>query len=94
MTKLRDAYFFEYITFKDFNTTIEDANHLVKFCRPFPCKVNLIEYNTVEGTGLYKAQEDQILKFKDYVASKGVTITFRRSRGKDIDAACGQLANK
>ncbi len=86
--------YYEYILFKNFNESVEDANELVDFCRNVPCKVNMIEYNTVAGTGLEKAKLDKLLKFQETVARQGITITLRRSRGKDIDAACGQLANK
>ncbi|MCL4121659.1 UNVERIFIED_CONTAM: hypothetical protein GTU68_044137 [Idotea baltica] len=86
--------YYEYILFNNFNESVEDANELVDFCKNVPCKVNMIEYNTVEGTGLEKAKEDKLLKFQETVARQGITITLRRSRGKDIDAACGQLANK
>ena len=86
--------YYEYILFNNFNESVQDANELVDFCKNVPCKVNMIEYNTVEGTGLEKAKEDKLLKFQETVARQGITITLRRSRGKDIDAACGQLANK
>lgn len=86
--------YYEYILFNNFNESVQDANELVAFCRNVPCKVNMIEYNTVAGTGLEKAKEEKLLKFQQTVARQGITITLRRSRGKDIDAACGQLANK
>lgn len=86
--------YYEYILFNNFNESVEDALELVDFCRNIPCKVNMIEYNTVEGTGLEKAKEEKLLRFQQTVANQGITITLRRSRGKDIDAACGQLANK
>ncbi|MCB0516567.1 MAG: 23S rRNA (adenine(2503)-C(2))-methyltransferase RlmN [Chitinophagales bacterium] len=86
--------YFEYIMFKNFNDSLQDAKELVRFCRNFPCKVNLIEYNTVEGTGMHKSEEDALFAFQQYLQAKNITCTLRRSRGKDIDAACGQLANK
>ena len=68
---------------------------MVKLCRrQFPVRVNVIEYNPVPGVVFEKAEEDQIDRFAKRVRDKGVMITVRRSRGKDIDAACGQLANK
>ena len=85
---------YEYIAFKDINDRIEDAKNLVKLCQYFPVKVNIIEYNTVEGLDFVKTDEDSLNKFAKYVSNQKVTITVRRSRGKDIDAACGQLANK
>lgn len=85
---------YEYIAFDHFNEGEEDAKNLVKLCSKFPVKVNVIEYNTVEGVSLTKASQERVDAFARYVRSKGVMISVRRSRGKDIDAACGQLANK
>ena len=86
---------FEYIALKGFNDTFEDADRLVKLCRgQFPVKVNVIEYNPVPGVPFEKSDERQVDKFARRVRDKGVMITVRRSRGKDIDAACGQLANQ
>jgi 23S rRNA (adenine2503-C2)-methyltransferase len=93
MTHARISY--EYIALKGFNDTLEDADRLVKLCRKqFPVKVNVIEYNPVSGVPFEKADEAQVDKFARRVRDKGVMITVRRSRGKDIDAACGQLANQ
>lgn len=91
-TKNRISY--EYIAFDHFNESIEDAKNLAKLCSRFPVKVNIIEYNKVEGVSLQKAQEERVDAFAKYIRDKGVMISVRRSRGKDIDAACGQLANK
>ncbi len=86
---------YEYIALKGFNDSFEDADKLVKLCRgQFPVKVNVIEYNPVSGVSFEKADENQVDKFARRVRDKDVMITVRRSRGKDIDAACGQLANK
>lgn len=85
---------YEYITFKNFNDSIEDAKNLVKLCKHFPVKVNIIEYNPIEGLNFTKSDEDSINKFALYLRKNDVMCTIRRSRGKDIDAACGQLANK
>ncbi len=86
---------FEYIAFRDFNDEIEDAENLLKLCRKVPnVKVNIIEYNKVEGVELEKADEAKIDRFARHLSRNGVAVTVRRSRGKDIDAACGQLANK
>lgn len=92
--KTRNKITFEYIAFKDFNESIEDAKELLAFCKNVPSKVNIIEYNPT-GDGLFeKANEDKINKFAAFLVKNGVQATVRRSRGKDIDAACGQLANK
>ncbi len=92
MTKNRISY--EYIAFRGFNDQIEDAQKLVKLCKRFPVKVNIIEYNPIDGVDFTKSDEDQINSFASYLRAKDVMVTVRRSRGKDIDAACGQLANK
>lgn len=93
LTRGRISY--EYIALNGFNDTLQDADRLVKLCRrQFPVRVNVIEYNTVEGVPFHKSDEATIDKFARRVRDKGVMITVRRSRGKDIDAACGQLANK
>lgn len=85
---------YEYIALNGFNDTLEDAAQLLKLCRRFPVKLNIIEYNPIEGEVFSKSDEPVINKFAAYLAEKGVAVTLRRSRGKDIDAACGQLANK
>jgi 23S rRNA (adenine2503-C2)-methyltransferase len=85
---------YEYIAFQGFNDTLDDAKKLAALCRQFPVKVNIIEYNPIDGKHFQKADEDRINQFAKYLRSKEVMVTLRRSRGKDIDAACGQLANK
>lgn len=93
MTHARISY--EYIALKGFNDTMEDADRLVRLCRgQFPVKVNVIEYNPVPDVPFERADEKQVDMFARRVRDKGVMITVRRSRGKDIDAACGQLANQ
>lgn len=85
---------FEYILFKDFNDTVADAKKLVKLCRRFPVHVNLIEYNPVAGLDFAKPNKNTMEHFQMILQEKGVDAQLRVSRGKDIDAACGQLANK
>jgi 23S rRNA (adenine2503-C2)-methyltransferase len=85
---------YEYIVFKGFNDELQDAKELAEFCKVIPCKVNLIEYNPIDGGEFLNADENKIEAFKDYLVSKRLIVNIRRSRGKDIDAACGQLANK
>jgi len=85
---------FEYIVFKDFNDTLVDAKELALFCKAVPCKINLIEYNPIDGEDFINTEEDKLEAFNKYLESKNLICNIRRSRGKDIDAACGQLANK
>jgi len=85
---------FEYILFKDFNDSIQDADELVKIYRQVPADlVNIIEYNPIDAAKYEKPEEDAVRQFMNYLESKKVNAHLRRSRGKDIDAACGQLAN-
>ena len=85
---------YEYIVFKGFNDELQDAKELARFCKYVPCKVNLIEYNPIDGGGFMNASEEKLDAFKDYLVSQHIIVNIRKSRGKDIDAACGQLANK
>lgn len=86
---------YEYIAFQHFNDSLDDAARLVQLCRrKFPVRVNIIEYNPIGGVVFEKSDENRLNEFAAYLAREGVTVTVRRSRGKDIDAACGQLANK
>ncbi|WP_338792800.1 23S rRNA (adenine(2503)-C(2))-methyltransferase RlmN [Bernardetia sp. MNP-M8] len=85
---------YEYILFDDFNDSLKDADELYRFCKHVPCRVNIIEYNPIEEAEYKKPTEERIEKFAGYLIKRGVRTTVRRSRGKDIDAACGQLANK
>ncbi len=85
---------FEYIVFENFNDEISDAMELETFCRKTKAKVNLIEYNPIDDGKFKNASANKIDAFKNYLENKGIIVNIRRSRGKDIDAACGQLANK
>jgi 23S rRNA (adenine2503-C2)-methyltransferase len=84
----------EYVMLKGFNDTMADARALAEFCRNFPVKVNLIQYNAVENVPYEDSGQDRTEAFKAYLDKKNMVVNIRRSRGKDIDAACGQLANK
>ena len=92
--KTKNPVTYEYILFYNFNDSLEDAEELYQFTRHLPCKVNIIEYNPVADTPFSKADEGTLDKFAAYLDKRGVTVKVRRSRGKDIDAACGQLAGK
>ncbi|MBC6490466.1 23S rRNA (adenine(2503)-C(2))-methyltransferase RlmN [Flavihumibacter stibioxidans] len=86
---------FEYILFKDFNDSLKDAEELVKIYRQVPADlVNIIEYNPIDLASFEKPDEEKTMQFMHYLEKHRVNVRLRRSRGKDIDAACGQLANK
>jgi 23S rRNA (adenine2503-C2)-methyltransferase len=85
---------FEYIVFKDFNDSIQDAKELADYCKKVPAKVNIIEYNPIDDGEFQQTLPERLKAFVDYLESRNVIVNVRRSRGKDIDAACGQLANK
>ena len=92
--KTRNKITLEYIAFQHFNDGIDDAKNLAHFCRSFPAMVNIIEYNPIEGFNMQKSDEGRLNQFAHALDRLGIATTVRRSRGKDIDAACGQLANK
>jgi 23S rRNA (adenine2503-C2)-methyltransferase len=93
--KTKNDITFEYILFKGENDSLKDAADLVKIYRQVPVHlVNIIEYNPVEGVPYVKPDREDTQKFMDYLAAHRVNVRLRISRGKDIDAACGQLANK
>jgi 23S rRNA (adenine2503-C2)-methyltransferase len=86
---------FEYILFKDFNDSQQDADDLIKIYRQVPADlVNIIEYNPIDNARFQKPDEEVVDRFMNYLGKNRVNARLRRSRGKDIDAACGQLANK
>ena len=92
--KTDSAVTYEYIVFKDFNDGIADARELAEFAKIVPVKINLIEYNPIDGGEFLQTTEDRLQAFKQVLWDQGLQVNLRRSRGKDIDAACGQLANK
>ena len=86
---------FEYILFKNFNDSLKDADELIKIYRQVPADlVNIIEYNPIDQANFQKPNEETVQQFMSYLEKHRVNARLRRSRGKDIDAACGQLANK
>lgn len=85
---------YEYIVWKDINDKREDIEALVAFCKYVPCKVNLIEYNPIDDGTFQQASSEATQWYIDSLERNRIPVTVRRSRGKDIDAACGQLANK
>jgi len=93
-TETKNPITLEYIVFDRFNDQISDAEELYQFSQNFPCKINLIEYNPISLAAYKNAKADKIEAFESYLQRKGMIANVRRSRGKDIDAACGQLALK
>lgn len=91
-TKRKVTY--EYVVWKGINDTEEHAKALLKFCKIIPSKVNLIEYNPIDDGEFQQAGEHALNMYMDLLEKNGITTRIRKSRGKDIDAACGQLANK
>jgi 23S rRNA (adenine2503-C2)-methyltransferase len=85
---------FEYIIFDGFNDELIDARELADFAKCVPCKINIIEYNPIDGEPFKQAEQDKVDKFAAFLEDRNMIVNVRRSRGKDIDAACGQLANK
>ena len=85
---------FEYIVWEGINDQKEDIHALVALCKRIPSKVNIIQYNTIDGSLMKQAQQSVIDDYITALTRARVKVTYRRSRGLDIDAACGQLANK
>ena len=92
--KTKSRITFEYVVWKGINDRREDIEALVDYCKKVPSKVNLIEYNAIEEDGFVQADDEVIELYKTELERNRITVNVRRSRGKDIDAACGQLANK
>jgi 23S rRNA (adenine2503-C2)-methyltransferase len=92
--KTKSKVSYEYVVWKDINDNKESIDALLKFCKYVPCKVNLIEYNPIDHGEFQQASEESINAYIKALETAGIVVKVRRSRGKDIDAACGQLANK
>ncbi|MCS7086822.1 MAG: 23S rRNA (adenine(2503)-C(2))-methyltransferase RlmN, partial [Bacteroidia bacterium] len=82
----------EYIVFEGFNDTPDDAENLSYFARTIPTKINIIEYNPIPECSLSNANPDNFKRFISYLEKKGHIVNVRRSRGGDVNGACGQLA--
>ena len=93
-SKTKKIVTYEYIVWNNINDDDEHINALVDFCKFSPSKVNLIEYNSTENSLFNSASDNIIDKYIDALEKNKIPVTIRKSRGKDIDAACGQLANK
>lgn len=92
--KTKNRITYEYVVWKGINDQRKDVDALVEFCKFAPSKVNLIEYNPIDDGEFQQANSKAIDMYVSVLESNNITVTVRRSRGKDIDAACGQLANK
>jgi 23S rRNA (adenine2503-C2)-methyltransferase len=90
----RDFVTFEYVMLKDVNDTPEHARELVELVREVPCKLNLIPFNPFPRSGFERSTPAAIARFRDIAMTAGITTTIRKTRGDDIDAACGQLAGR
>ena len=90
-TKIRPTI--EYTLLKGVNDKISDANKLASFCKNFPTKINIIEYNKIDNGLFEKSTPSNTEAFINYIKRKNIPITYRISKGKDIKAACGQLVN-
>jgi 23S rRNA (adenine2503-C2)-methyltransferase len=93
-SKTKSKITYEYVVWKGINDSKQAVDALVKFCKYVPCKVNLIEYNPIDDGQFQQASEQSIALYISELAKHNIVAKVRRSRGKDIDAACGQLANK
>ena len=92
--KTKNKITYEYVVWQGINDTRKDVEALIQFCKFAPSKVNLIEYNPIDDGEFQQASQKAINMYIDMLEASNITVTVRRSRGKDIDAACGQLANK
>ncbi|MCL9769030.1 23S rRNA (adenine(2503)-C(2))-methyltransferase RlmN [Flavobacterium sp. HXWNR69] len=92
--KTKSKVTYEYVVWKGINDDKKSIDALVKFCKYVPCKVNLIEYNPIDDGKFQQASNDAIDAYIAALDKNNIVAKVRRSRGKDIDAACGQLANK
>lgn len=93
-SKTKNRITYEYVVWKGINDTKEAVEALIKFCKFAPSKVNLIEYNPIDDGEFQQANDKAIEMYISMLEANNIIVTVRRSRGKDIDAACGQLANK
>lgn len=92
--KTKSKVTYEYVVWGGINDTKADVDALVKFCKYVPCKVNIIEYNPIDDGVFQQASEAAVNLYIKELTKHNIVAKVRRSRGKDIDAACGQLANK
>ena len=92
--KTKSIITYEYVIWKGINDSEKDIEALINFCKKVPCKVNLIQYNSIDNSNFVQASESVINEYVSRLEKNKISVTIRKSRGQDIDAACGQLANK
>ncbi len=92
--KTKSIITYEYVIWKGINDSEKDIEALINFCKKAPCKVNLIQYNSIDDSNFVQASESVISEYVSRLEKNKISVTIRKSRGQDIDAACGQLANK
>jgi 23S rRNA (adenine2503-C2)-methyltransferase len=85
---------FEYVVWEGINDTEQDVIALIRLCKRIPSKVNIIQYNPIDNAAFHQAPQSSVDQYIDALTQARIPVTYRRSRGSDIDAACGQLANK
>ncbi|HQR60812.1 MAG TPA: 23S rRNA (adenine(2503)-C(2))-methyltransferase RlmN, partial [Methylophilaceae bacterium] len=90
----RDFVTFEYVMLDGVNDTVEHARQLLNLVKDVPCKFNLIPFNPFPDSGYETSRPENIRRFRDVLMQAGYVVTTRKTRGEDIDAACGQLAGK
>ena len=92
--KTKSIITYEYVIWKGINDSQKDIEALINFCKKAPSKVNLIQYNSIDDSNFVQASESVINEYVSRLEKNKISVTIRKSRGQDIDAACGQLANK
>ena len=92
--KTKSIITYEYVIWKGINDSQKDIEALINFCKKAPSKVNLIQYNSIDDSNFVQASESVISEYVSRLEKNKISVTIRKSRGQDIDAACGQLANK
>ena len=92
--KTKSIITYEYVIWKGINDNEKDIEALINFCKKAPCKVNLIQYNSIDDSNFVQASDSVINEYVSRLEKNKISVTIRKSRGLDIDAACGQLANK
>ncbi len=93
-SKTKSIITYEYVVWKGINDSEKDIEALINFCKKAPSKVNLIQYNSIDDSNFVQASESVISEYVTRLEKNKISVTIRKSRGQDIDAACGQLANK